>query len=333
MTSSGQKCRRPSSAQISDTATPTTPAHDRPCSRAIADGPRSGRDRAVQSSASADADEPRAKPTQRGQTVAEAGHDPDERRDRDAAAGEPAASIAAPRPMRAAVGAVDRGVRPLITVGASAARGTVLGVTHRHRRHARRPRAARRAPRDAQAALARAASPRPAGRSPRTIVASIRIAAARPTPSCFISSSRSVAKIANTATITSAALVTVPAGRGDALGGRLAGASARSAAPRGSARARGSCSPSRARTGSRTANSGIQVTIAPVDVKPSSSSAQRVLEDRRQHAVGGADRQQVQRDHAPAPAAASGTRRAAAGTRAPSTKPMTSGVASLQRGR
>ena len=45
----------------------------------------------------------------------------------------------------------------------------------------------------------------------RTIVASIRIATARPTPICLKSSELSVAKIANTATITIAALVTVPA--------------------------------------------------------------------------------------------------------------------------
>ena len=45
----------------------------------------------------------------------------------------------------------------------------------------------------------------------RTIVASIRIATARPTPICLNSSSDSVAKIANTATITTAALVTTPA--------------------------------------------------------------------------------------------------------------------------
>ncbi len=43
------------------------------------------------------------------------------------------------------------------------------------------------------------------------IVASIRIAAARPTPSCFISRPLSVAKAANTRTITMAAAVTVPA--------------------------------------------------------------------------------------------------------------------------
>src|SRR5947208_1539092 len=48
-------------------------------------------------------------------------------------------------------------------------------------------------------------------RTARTIVASIRIATARPTPICLKSSALSVAKIANTATITIAALVTVPA--------------------------------------------------------------------------------------------------------------------------
>ena len=46
--------------------------------------------------------------------------------------------------------------------------------------------------------------------TPRTSVASIRTAAARPTPSCLFSATRIVAKIANTATITIAALVTVP---------------------------------------------------------------------------------------------------------------------------
>ena len=45
------------------------------------------------------------------------------------------------------------------------------------------------------------------------IVASIRIAAASPTPSCFISNVDSVPKMANTPTITTAALVTTPADR------------------------------------------------------------------------------------------------------------------------
>ena len=45
--------------------------------------------------------------------------------------------------------------------------------------------------------------------TPRMIVASISTATARPTPICLMSSVESVAKIANTATITSAALVTV----------------------------------------------------------------------------------------------------------------------------
>ena len=45
----------------------------------------------------------------------------------------------------------------------------------------------------------------------RTIVASIRIAAASPTPACFMSIVESVAKIENTATITIAAAVTTPA--------------------------------------------------------------------------------------------------------------------------
>ena len=44
---------------------------------------------------------------------------------------------------------------------------------------------------------------------PRTIVASSAIAAASPNPSCLNDTSGSVAKIANTATITTAALVTV----------------------------------------------------------------------------------------------------------------------------
>ena len=48
-------------------------------------------------------------------------------------------------------------------------------------------------------------------RTPRTIVASIRIAAASPTPNCLKNSIDSVANTANTQTITSAALVTTPA--------------------------------------------------------------------------------------------------------------------------
>jgi len=48
-------------------------------------------------------------------------------------------------------------------------------------------------------------------RTARTIVASMRIAAARPTPGCLNSIAPSVAKIANTAIITAAALVTTPA--------------------------------------------------------------------------------------------------------------------------
>ena len=51
------------------------------------------------------------------------------------------------------------------------------------------------------------------GEQARTIVESIRIAAARPKPICLMSSDRRVTKIANTATITTAALVTVPAVR------------------------------------------------------------------------------------------------------------------------
>ena len=47
--------------------------------------------------------------------------------------------------------------------------------------------------------------------TPRMIVASIRTAAARPMPICFICSSDESANIANTATITIAALVTTPA--------------------------------------------------------------------------------------------------------------------------
>ena len=45
----------------------------------------------------------------------------------------------------------------------------------------------------------------------RTSVASIRIAAARPTPICFMSCELLRAKVENTATITTAALVTTPA--------------------------------------------------------------------------------------------------------------------------
>ena len=51
-----------------------------------------------------------------------------------------------------------------------------------------------------------------AGRSsPRTIVASRKIATARPTPSCFIDVTDSVANVEKTATITIAALVITPA--------------------------------------------------------------------------------------------------------------------------
>ena len=50
-------------------------------------------------------------------------------------------------------------------------------------------------------------------RTARTSVASMRIAAASPTPSCLNSKADNVAKIENTATITMAALVTVPAER------------------------------------------------------------------------------------------------------------------------
>ena len=53
-----------------------------------------------------------------------------------------------------------------------------------------------------------------AGRSTaRTIVASIRIATASPTPNCLKNSIERVAKIENTSTITIAALVTTPAVR------------------------------------------------------------------------------------------------------------------------
>ena len=47
----------------------------------------------------------------------------------------------------------------------------------------------------------------------RIIVASMRIAVARPTPICFMSSPLSVPKMENTPTITAAALVTTPADR------------------------------------------------------------------------------------------------------------------------
>jgi hypothetical protein len=46
-------------------------------------------------------------------------------------------------------------------------------------------------------------------RTPRTIVASIRIAVARPTPSCLKMIDERIAKIPKTATITIAALETV----------------------------------------------------------------------------------------------------------------------------
>ncbi len=49
-------------------------------------------------------------------------------------------------------------------------------------------------------------------RTPRTCVASIKTATARPTPSCLKISSDRGAKIANTETITTAALVTTPRG-------------------------------------------------------------------------------------------------------------------------
>jgi len=48
-------------------------------------------------------------------------------------------------------------------------------------------------------------------RTPRISVASMRTAAARPTPICFMSSDDIVPKIENTPTITMAALVTTPA--------------------------------------------------------------------------------------------------------------------------
>ena len=47
--------------------------------------------------------------------------------------------------------------------------------------------------------------------TPRTMVASIRIAAASPTPNCLKNRIDSVAKTANTQTMTTAALVTTPA--------------------------------------------------------------------------------------------------------------------------
>lgn len=47
--------------------------------------------------------------------------------------------------------------------------------------------------------------------TPRMIVASISTAAARPTPICFMDCIDSVPKIANTATMITAALVTTPA--------------------------------------------------------------------------------------------------------------------------
>ena len=47
----------------------------------------------------------------------------------------------------------------------------------------------------------------------RMIVASIRMALASPTPSCFMSNVDSVPKMPNTPTITTAALVTTPAER------------------------------------------------------------------------------------------------------------------------
>ena len=59
------------------------------------------------------------------------------------------------------------------------------------------------------------------------IVASIRIAAASPKPICLMSSVRSVTKIANTATITTAALVTVAAVRLMPVRDRLVGRHAR----------------------------------------------------------------------------------------------------------
>ena len=63
-------------------------------------------------------------------------------------------------------------------------------------------------------------------RTARTIVASMRIAAARPTPIILKSSIPSVAKIENTATITIAALVTTPAVALIPCGDRVVGAHA-----------------------------------------------------------------------------------------------------------
>ncbi len=48
-------------------------------------------------------------------------------------------------------------------------------------------------------------------RTPRTTVASMRTATASPTPTCFIDTCESVAKVLNTATMITAALVTTPA--------------------------------------------------------------------------------------------------------------------------
>ena len=91
-----------------------------------------------------------------------------------------------------------------------------------------------------------------AGRAmPRTSVASIRTPAARATPIIFISISGRVGKMAKIATITTAALVMAPAVAPTPSAAAARG-SGRTAGPRARVRARGSCSPSRGRRGSRT---------------------------------------------------------------------------------
>ena len=140
----------------------------------------------------------------------------------------------------------------------------------------------------------------------RMIVASMSTATARPTPICLKSCIDSVPKIANTATMMTAALVTTPAvvrmpcATASVVGGRGRG-------PRGSGRPRTRGSPSTARTGSTKTNSGSHGLDRPDAVGADQTRAPAVLEDRDQHAVGGADRQQVEHDRGDGDRRASGT--------------------------
>ena len=141
----------------------------------------------------------------------------------------------------------------------------------------------------------RAASSWPGSSTARTIVASIRIAAARPTPSCFISWSEPVAKAPNVTTMTAAALVMTPAVllmpwatallRGHAAVDQLADP---------------------AQDEHVVVHREAEQDHEQEQRQPGRDAADRreperlltvaVLEDQRQHAVGRADRQQVQDD-------------------------------------